>query len=401
MSPFPLTLPAPRKEACGPSVISVPEQIVAREMTQHFPPNSPELLTLRAHAESHLPPSTELTLAALNHLPSAVLVVDEQDRVVQSNRAANALFGEREDVLKYPPLDTFLRKTENECAGAASELPRLPLERIEKGEQVCELQLTDGSCTTGSFTSRALTVAGKKYLVLCIRETSQLLKLQEERNRLLRIATIGEALPSLLHELKNPLAAISVATEVLLEETESPDIREQLHAILSEIRRMKLSFDGIGALERPLCAERPQAVDFACREAGTVMVHRAANAGQYLRLRISDMPLLRLDSGVVRALILNFVTNSIQACRTGDTITVNAWHDDSTNRFELRVVDTGKGMAPETLRRVTELFFSTKSSGSGIGLALCKRVIEDAGGKLSIDSVLGFGTAVDVTVPCG
>ncbi len=284
--------------------------------------------------------------------------------------------------------------------GATLDPPARLGTTMQREEANCEILLPDGEHLCANLTARPLTFGSNTlYRVLCVRDVSAIKRLEEERNRLLRIATIGEALPSLLHELKNPLAAISAATEVLLEETDTNDVREQLHAILSEIRRMKLSFDGIGALERPLRADRPQAVDFACREAGTVLVHRAKNAGQNLRLRISDMPLLPLDPGVIRALVLNFVTNALHAGSAGDTITLNAWYEEPRRTFELRVVDTGRGMSPETLARTTELFFSTKKSGSGIGLALCKRVVEGAGGSLLIESVLGFGTAVEVSVP--
>jgi signal transduction histidine kinase len=93
------------------------------------------------------------------------------------------------------------------------------------------------------------------------------------------------------------------------------------------------------------------------------------------------------------------VTNAIHATERDGAITLNAWYDPSRQRFELRVVDTGTGMKPEVLARATKLFFSTKKSGSGIGLALCKRGIEAAGGELLIESVPGVGTAVSVTVP--
>ncbi len=64
----------------------------------------------------------------------------------------------------------------------------------------------------------------------------------------------------------------------MLEEIEDQDVLEQLHAIVSEIRRMKLSFDGIGTLDQPLVSHKPEAIDYACREAGAVMKHRAKNA---------------------------------------------------------------------------------------------------------------------------
>ena len=333
-----------------------------------------------------LPPLPAGALAAaLAALPTATLLVGERQLILYANERAAQV----------------LRRSAASLIGAAlSDLlvssDGLPL-ACDDTRHECTAPLAQDQSVEIGYCCQSFDWEGAPHRVITFQDTSALRELQRERDRLIRIATIGQALPSLLHELKNPLAAIAVSTELLLEEATDPFLAEQLHAILSEIRRMKLSFDGIGALERPLNSARQEAIDLACREAGAVMVARARNAGQHLRVHVPDMPLLPLDAGVIRALVLNFVTNSIQASPEGATITLNAFHHEG--RFELRVVDTGSGMTPETLSRVTELFFSTKASGSGIGLALCKRVVEGAGGQLSIESVPGFGTSVTVSVP--
>ncbi len=326
----------------------------------------------------------------LRELPTALLVVDSDRQIVGANEAAAGLLGSTVAELVECECDSLLQAPE----GSLVELSELQ-------NQQAVARCRDAALRSVEYSCRAVEhEQNERFFVVTFQDSTRLRALEKERNRLLRIATIGEALPSLLHELKNPLAAIHAATEVLIEETTAPDVQEQLHAILSEIRRMKLSFDGIGALERPFRTGVPDAIDFACREAGAVMALRAKNAGIHLKLRISDMPLLPFDAGVMRALVLNFVTNAIQASEQDSVITMNVWWCRETNALELRVVDTGRGMSPEVLRRTTELFFSTKPSGSGIGLALCRRVVEGAGGRLQLNSVPGFGTAVEVTVPC-
>lgn len=222
-------------------------------------------------------------------------------------------------------------------------------------------------------------------------------ELQEQRDRLLKMATVGEVLPSLLHELKNPFAAIASSVELLLEETTDPRAQEDLHAILVEVRRAVLSLDGLGFVGRELRARTPMAIDHAVREACHLLAGRATRARIELRCEGPDLPLLPLDAAAMRALLFNLVNNAVQACRAGGHVDVGfGLVGDS---FELTVRDDGAGMSPETLARCTELFFTTKRAGSGIGLALCRKVAEEGGGSLEIRSTLGAGTSVTLRVP--
>lgn len=222
-------------------------------------------------------------------------------------------------------------------------------------------------------------------------------ELQEQRDRLLKMATVGEVLPSLLHELKNPFAAIASSVELLLEETTDPRAQEDLHAILVEVRRAVLSLDGLGFVGRELRARTPMAIDHAVREACHLLAGRATRARIELRCDGPDLPLLPLDAAAMRALLFNLVNNAVQACRAGGHVDVGfGLVGDS---FELTVRDDGAGMSPETLARCTELFFTTKRAGSGIGLALCRKVAEEGGGSLEIRSTLGAGTSVTLRVP--
>ncbi len=201
----------------------------------------------------------------------------------------------------------------------------------------------------------------------------------------------------MLHEIKNPLAAITTAVEVLLEEVDEGHLRTELTAVLGEVRRIKLALEGIGLFRTELHSTRRSAVDRSLREAFLVIEPQLRAKGIQGLLRVPDLPPLLLDSSVVRAFFFNLVTNAIHACEPGAEITASARLDGET--FELVVKDTGCGMSPEVLARCRELFYTTKSNGSGIGLALCASVAEGAGGELAIASRPGAGTTVTVRLP--
>jgi signal transduction histidine kinase len=224
---------------------------------------------------------------------------------------------------------------------------------------------------------------------------------KRERDRLLNIAGVGTALPALLHEIRTPLASITAAVELLLEEMEDSPQREQIHAVLSEVRRMKLSLDGVLTVGRRLRRDRCAVVDQACRHAWQIMSARARSLGIYSHCAVEDMPLLPLDPAVVGGIVHNLMINSIQACSAGQAVNLRAGLCDDGSRFVLTVVDNGSGMTAEVYNRCTEIFFTTKRNGSGIGLALCRRAVEESGGTLTIESVVGFGTSVTIEVPLG
>lgn len=323
------------------------------------------------------------SVKVLEALPTAVLVVTPQGKIRYANARAVAILGRSNEALVGRGLETVLGST------------TLAADAEHRGEHI--LELPGGARRTIGYTSAPLDGSGDTAVVF--QDISEVTKLRDERDKLMSLAAIGEALPSLLHELKNPLAAVTTAVEVLVEEVQEREVVTQLHAVLSELRRMALGFEGIGAVHRDLRARRHAAIDYACAEACRVLAPRAKNAGLRFSWFIRDMPLLPLDPSVVRALVFNFVTNAIHASNRDDAIRLHAQLDSRRNTLELNVVDTGAGMTPEVLEQASQLFFTTKASGSGIGLALCRRAIEDAGGQMTLTSVLGFGTRVAVSVP--
>ncbi|MFO0616357.1 MAG: ATP-binding protein [Polyangiaceae bacterium] len=258
-------------------------------------------------------------------------------------------------------------------------------------------QADDGSrCQLGfSLARRAVTAPDEVAIIALFQEISSLIELRRQRDRLLQMAALGDALPAVLHEVRNPLAAITTALEVLTED-EGP-LQADLHAVLNEARRATLTLDGLGGLARETHSRKWEAIDHAVAEATRVLEPTAARRGISLRTTGPALPLLPLDRAAISGVVFNLVRNAIDACGEGDVVAVEA-RLPSPNEFLLEVRDTGHGMSVPIVKRCTELFFTTKDTGSGIGLALCKRFAESSGGSLEVESELGRGTTVSVRV---
>ncbi len=239
------------------------------------------------------------------------------------------------------------------------------------------------------------------YRICLFQDITQVQQLRDERDRLLQLGTLHTILPAVLHELRNPLAAIESMVEVLVEDA-TGQLRGDLYAILTEVRQMGLNLQGVGSVSRELRSMTHAAIDRAVLEVARVMTAKAQEKGIGVITEVQPLPLLPFDPGVVRAIVFNLVDNAIKACgaktpRPGSLVVVSLRIDGG--QLELQVRDDGCGMSPEVLRRCRELFFSTKPRGSGIGLALCDRTLERAGGSMEIQSAVGEGTRVAIRIP--
>lgn len=335
----------------------------------------------------------EIALEALRTLPAALLVVRADGLTLLANRRACAA----------------LERTRAEMEGASVSSYLAPVDTLlgpeAQGERSARLDVTlpsDRVVTLG-FTVSALRQfdegAELPAYSIVLEDLTEVGRLRAERDRLLQIATMHEVLPSILHEVKNPLAAVVTTAELLVEEAVDDNVRSSAHAILNEARRMKLTLQGIGAVGRDLRSSRYQAVDHALREAFLVLSSRAESLGVTPRCAVPDLPLLPLDTSVVCALVFNLVTNAVQACPSGGEVELTARLDEGGQRLVLTVGDTGVGMTAEVKERCRELFFTTKTRGTGIGLALCARAVTGAGGEMDIDSAPGKGTRITLWIP--
>jgi signal transduction histidine kinase len=118
-------------------------------------------------------------------------------------------------------------------------------------------------------------------------------------------------------------------------------------------------------------------------------------------IRVSDAsksePRIMVDLEKMKRVCVNIIRNAIDAMPQGGTLTITSRGSD--DKLEIAFTDTGAGMAKEILERLGTPFFTTKAKGMGLGLSICKRIIEAHGGKISVESAIGKGTTFTITIP--
>lgn len=214
------------------------------------------------------------------------------------------------------------------------------------------------------------------------------------------LATIGQVAASLAHEIKNPLAGISGAIQVLGSELgEAHPHKPIIEEALRQIDRLDAAVKDLLLYARP---QNPTVArcDLSEIVAESMILLRQEPAFQNIRIRCEGLTKRHwgiVDASQVKQIITNILINAAHACEGDGDIDCALETDDRVVR--LRITDSGVGIRPEILSRVFEPFFTTKARGTGLGLAICKRIIEAHQGVILIESRPSAGTRVTVEFP--
>ena len=211
---------------------------------------------------------------------------------------------------------------------------------------------------------------------------------------------------TIAHELGTPLNSVLGYTQLLRRESWPADEREKLAIIESQVQRMIETMRSVLDRTRDRELERaPVALGPLVTEALTMVSSRLAGRDLALENRVPpDLPPVPADAAALRQVLLNLLTNAIDATEPPGTITVGASllsANGSGRQIELRVADSGHGMSTEALGRVFEPFYTTKApgSGTGLGLAIVDHIVRAHGGQVLVESAPERGTTMRIRLP--
>ncbi len=224
--------------------------------------------------------------------------------------------------------------------------------------------------------------------------------IEDRFSRVEQLALIGQLAASLAHEIKNPLAGISGAIQVIRDDL---PVEHGHRPILEEILRQIGRLDG--TIKDLLNYARPQPARFKlCRlhdiitRVATLL--RREPAVSRVRAEYADCSAiapLYADEHQIEQLLINLLLNAAHASRPGSPVIVRASADE--HELHLIVEDHGHGMDEDTRRQAFKAFFTTKARGTGLGLPICQRIADAHGGTISLHSEPGTGTTVEVKLP--
>lgn len=240
----------------------------------------------------------------------------------------------------------------------------------------------------------------------------KLTKVQEKLKRTERLETVNKMASVLSHEIKNPLNAMVVNMQVMERECNrktprTDKLRHYLGIVASEIQRVDDLVNNFLMVARPPKLDRKQVkIDQLIDD---VIISQQAEALQSgIRINrqyhVENINLL-IDEKKIRQVLVNILLNAIQAMPGGGNITIEldsydgSEEDDQLDWIAIRFHDTGKGIPKEQLTQIFDFYFSTKATGTGLGLSVAQQIIEEHGGRIEVESKIAKGSTFSVFLP--
>ncbi len=296
------------------------------------------------------------------------------------------------------------------CGAYLSFWFRLTHDQYIPPDQIAELVLRVSVMALSGFLahqlSEATRVETRKYQTAAeqLAEANRNLREAEAAiRRTERLAALGQLSAGLAHELRNPLSTMKTSAEMLLKNVDS-DLavaREMAGFISSEVDRTNSLVTRFLDFARPLALrlEETDLTQIIDRAVADVQTHTPPLEVSIYKNYSPDIPPFLLDGQFVERVVYNLLLNAAQASRPGGSVTVNTRRLDGT--VEIGIIDRGSGIEPKHMENIFNPFFTTKATGVGLGLAIVAKIIDEHGGKVSVDSEPGVGSTFRVFLPFG
>ncbi len=332
----------------------------------------------------------------LQSLETAIIVFDRKLKLTEINRSAERLLG--------MPRDALIAKNIEQFSGIFDPLVPLIEEVARSGETLFLSGRKVPALGDVVLDIRILplfeqaTIAG---VILSINDVTERYRLENELKKRERLSTLGEVSAKIAHEIRNPISVISGFVNRLKKSTSKEKIEKYSEIILDEMRRLERIVTEVLEYSRSgsgLVYEKISAYSL-CNEVLKEYQTYAVDKGINLTLEGEKNASFYGDKNRIKQVIINLVQNAIEASKETETVRVVLKTTDEDVHIE--VINRGKLIPPEILKRVFEPFFTTKSYGTGLGLSICKSIVEEHNGQIQAESDAEKGTVFRVILPSG
>ncbi len=326
-------------------------------------------------------------------LQEGVILLDHEGRVTYVNRAACILFGlEKEKVVGQKLTEGLQGFDWDELVKTGGAVSR-------------DMEVFYPENRYLNFYVTAIDEREELGFAMLIRDITLTRKLTEEKIESERITALTMLAAGVAHELGNPLNSLTIHLQLLerqikkLEGKSTTKLRDLLAVAQGELKRM----DGI--IGQFLAAIRPTQPQFQrlqinelIQETVKFLSPEIKQSGVSVKLELrTDMPAMPLDGDQLKQAFYNLIRNACQAMPNGGKLTITGAFNDYEVRLSFH--DQGKGISPENLGNLFQPFFTTRSSGTGLGLLIVRRIIREHGGEIELESKEGEGTKVNIYLP--
>lgn len=348
--------------------------------------------------------------ALFDAIEDGVCVQSLGSRIVCANRAfADIIGAPLEQIIGRPCAEVF------GCANETGAVPQFCARLLSDEIGRAEYEEISGKRPGQRLRSRVSPVrddSGKIIAYLMVmRDITETVAHEREINRRQQSARFGELAASLAHEIKNPLAGIQGAVDILIQRRSPNDPeRKLLEGVRGEVGRIDAIIRSMLDRARPgVFNFQPASVNAAAHRAVTLADHHAKAAstrGRQIKIEFVADPspiVMSIDAAQIEDAVHGLLSNAIEAIDGHGSVIVRLGerdNEDGTGReVVIEVKDSGRGISEEDLTRIFSPFFSTNPNGAGLGLPAVRRIARAHGGRVEVTSAPGLGSTFTIRLP--
>ena len=333
----------------------------------------------------------------------AIITIDDEQRVVQFNAAAESMFGCSANETMGKPIDRFL--PERFRANHRQHVKNFGTTQVTD-RRMGALGAVSGLRVNGEeFPIEASISQFKKgkqrFFTVILRDITERQGLERQLRQTERLAELGTLAAGMAHEIGTPMNVILGRAEYLMRKTSEESTKKELTTIVSQVERITKIMNQLLSFSRQRPIERhPLVLSLVVHEIVDVLQERLEK--QRIRLEMDlepQCPAVAADRDQMGQVLLNLIVNAIQAMSGGGTLSLTL--RCRNDHVLLSVSDTGCGIPPDDVPKLFTPFFSTKEvgEGTGLGLTVVHGIIEEHQGSITVDSEPGRGTTFHIHLP--
>ena len=365
--------------------------------------------------------SLKLYQEIFDRFPLALVLLDKTSSVLLANDSFASLCGVSQEalcgrkigeVLPLPGLQTLLATCQGQQQTRQGEFPLTTAPG--RGVSMVQVTLTplflsreaeeqggggeiDSFLHTGTSTPLHRALA----FLLLLEDISEKVRWEEQLLQAEKLSGMAELAATVAHELGNPLGIISSTLQYVQTHLQDNQFQEEIGVIIDQVERMhellRTLMDVTGPAEPRFTHER---VEHAVAQVLTFIAKEAEKRRVFIQTNFAPkLPPCLADSRQVKQVFLNLCKNALEAMPEGGTLRVTIHQSVEKREVEVEVTDTGSGIPPEDLERIWKPFYSSKGGGRGLGLSLCRRVVEQHRGHIDVYSKYRQGTTFHIILP--
>ena len=248
--------------------------------------------------------------------------------------------------------------------------------------------------------------------VILIQDTSLLKELQENSQQTEHLSTLSTLTAGMAHEIRNPLSGIRGSAQLLLKDLKNNGQREYMEIVIEEVDRINRLVKKMMDLTRPALNDfKPTNIhqvleEILILEKGTLEMKE----GAFVQVYDPSIPTIKANKDELKQVFLNLVKNAVEASPKGGRVRISTQYNTdytfrkkqdtlSPHNIVVKITDSGLGMTKTTMKKLFTPFFTTKKRGTGLGMAVSLKIVENHHGKIKVTSEENIGTVIQVFLP--